>query len=64
MHTLNVLLTKHKLIEKDDEICGSTKLVGHDFCSVQDPSETTIKKKGHGERITDWRAHFNSCEWS
>ncbi|OIT29918.1 hypothetical protein A4A49_24802 [Nicotiana attenuata] len=53
VHTLTALLAKHKLTERDDEIRESTESAVHDICSVQDPSETSIKKKGHGTRITD-----------
>ncbi|OIT22414.1 atp-dependent rna helicase deah13 [Nicotiana attenuata] len=53
VHTLTALLAKHKLTERDDEIHESTESAVHDICSIQDPSETSIKKKGHGARITD-----------
>ncbi|XP_070005140.1 uncharacterized protein [Nicotiana sylvestris] len=52
LHTLTVLLAKHKLTERDDEIRESTESAVHDICCIQDPSETSIKKKGHGARVT------------
>ncbi|OIT30812.1 hypothetical protein A4A49_35543 [Nicotiana attenuata] len=44
VHTLTALLAKYKLTEKEDELCGSTESAVHNICSVQDPSDTTIKK--------------------
>ncbi|KAJ8539934.1 hypothetical protein K7X08_026323 [Anisodus acutangulus] len=52
VHRLTALLEKYELAETSDELIGDTKTALHDICSVQDPIEKSIEKKGHGQRIT------------
>ncbi|KAK4354188.1 hypothetical protein RND71_026382 [Anisodus tanguticus] len=52
VHRLTALLEKYELAETSDELIGDTEMALHDTCSVQDPTEESIEKKGYGQRIT------------
>ncbi|KAJ8539932.1 hypothetical protein K7X08_026321 [Anisodus acutangulus] len=52
VHRLTALLEKYELAETSDELIGDTEMALHDICSIQDSTEESIEKKGHGQRIT------------